>query len=159
MRLPHSHVENKRKQEANKELTPAQQAFLNCPAGSLKEFMFWTEVSQCLPTQLRDFLNVICNKLVSYAEIHNFAVNCRYPLTLLKDLSPQTPIDTMVKQVVFSWWGNSEYGVGRNINHIKRAFDMEGDSNRFNTVIRKFPELMKLADYDSMSTKGPLKAH
>ena len=62
-------------------------------------------------------------------------MNCGYPLNLLKDLSDQTPIDAMVKQVVFSWWGNSEYGVGRNINNIDWAFVIEGDGNRFNTVI------------------------
>ena len=61
----------------------------------------------------------------------------------------------MVQQVLFSWWGNSETGVGRNINNIQRAFMAEGCSNRFASDIHKYPELTKLAQNDDKLVDGP----
>ena len=87
--------------------------------------------------------------------MYNFAVHIGYPLELLKDIPEQTDIDIIVSQVVFSWWGNSKTGVGRNINNLQHAFEAEGCGNRFTNVICKYPELEKLAQDDTKREKGP----
>ena len=80
-------------------------------------------------------------------------------MDLLRDIPLGTPLDVIVQQVVFSWWGNSETGVGRNINNIQRAFMAEGCGNRFVSVIHKYLELTKLAQNDDKLVDGPLTYH
>ena len=108
---------------------------------------------------LRDLLNDLGNKICSYVKVYNIVVHIGYPLELLKDIPKQTDTDVMVSQVLFSWWGNSKMGVGRNINNLQSAFEAEGYGNRFTNVICKYPELEKLAQNDTKREKGPLKAH
>ena len=80
-------------------------------------------------------------------------------MDLLRDIPLRTPLDVIVQQVVFSWWGNSGTGVGRNINNIQRAFMAEGCGNRFASVICKYLELTKLAQNDGKLVDGPLTYH
>ena len=94
--MPQSHLEDKRNSTEKQDWTPAQKIFANCPKGTIKGAIFWTEVQQSLPTQLWDFLNDVCSKIASYVEIYNFVMHCGYPMDLLRDISIETPLDVMI---------------------------------------------------------------
>ena len=59
-------------------------------------------------------------------------------MDLLLDIPEQTDIDTIVSQVVYSWWGNTTTRVGWNINNLQCAFEAKGYGKQ---VLQCYPEI------------------
>ena len=106
----------------NTEMTPS----LEIPLG---ETQFWQHIQCEMTREVLKFCVDIMTHIITYGELHDFAIRCDIPTHWVERAKEDNPHDSelMVSKVFFEWWGRSNLNIGKKLQMIQEAFDYMGN--------------------------------